>query len=77
MLSSSQPITYYIQKESVAGDNGKLIKKGITKYRILGIWGHVTPPESIDSTQVEWKNFDVEKWAISLGYTILPTYTHP
>jgi hypothetical protein len=72
MSFSPQPVTYYIQTESVAGQVGTLIKKGFTKYRVIGIWGHVTPPPSVETIQTEWHGFDVDEWVIGLGYTIPP-----
>tara|TARA_R100001509_G_scaffold64335_3_gene35454 strand:+ start:323 stop:556 length:234 start_codon:yes stop_codon:yes gene_type:complete len=70
MSVSSLPITYYIQTDSVAGQNGKLIKKGFTNYRVRGVWEHTTPPNSIELVQTQWEDFDVDEWVIGLGYTI-------
>ena len=72
-----QPITYYIQTEAVAGQVGTQIEKNSTKYRVIGIWGHVTPPDSVESIQTEWHGFDVRSWVASLGYVIVPILPRP
>jgi len=77
MSKNPQPITYYIQTEAVAGQNGKLIKKGFTNYRVRGIWEHTTPPNSIEIIQTEWNGFDVDEWVTSLGYTVPSESPHP
>jgi hypothetical protein len=77
MSFSPQPITYYIQTESLAGEVGIQIEKNFTKYRVIGIWGHVTPPPSVESIQTEWHGFDVNNWVISLGYVIVPILPRP
>ena len=77
MTMNPQPITYYIQTEAVAGQVGTQIEKNSTKYRVIGIWGHVTPPTSVESIQTEWHGFDVRSWVTSLGYVIVPILPRP
>lgn len=77
MSFSPQPITYYIQTESVAGQVGIQIEKNFKKYRVIGIWGHVTPPASVESIQTEWHGFDVHDWVASLGYVFVPILPRP